>query len=596
MFELTALNKIKSTIQSAHTQQFPTNSSFNSIFSRITNAGLSVTEITRLTIPAYWACLKVLSEDIAKLPIRIIKKTNEGRETANPELTMMLSQSPNPLMTSFSFWQGMMHNAANWGESYAEIQRDTAGKAIAMWLIHPTRVVRKDIDGRLAYQIHHDDNSTVILREDQIFRIMGITVDGWSGLPFMEIVAESLNIAKSSQNFAQQFFANGAAITGVLQHPNSLSPEAAERMRENWTNVYAGTDNAGKVAIIEEGMTFQNVQMSMEDAQFLEARQFQVEEIARWFRMPPHKIQDLGKATFSNIEEQQKGYLEDTLMPWIRKIEQEIKRKLITELLEFAKFNEKALLRGSSKDQADFLVKMVNNGLMTINEARAALDLNSVSNGNDLLIQGNNTVTLDSLFEEPEPEPEVIPMIAPPVEEEEEEEEETAALDNEEKISAIVLQFKPMIHHAFAGIVKKEVRKFKSLNLKHSAEKFTEDVNSFYDIQKGYMCDDLSRISNAIVGVTGKDFGITTFINEAISTTRHLLISHYSLAEYDELLVGWGKSKANDLTESFIAHIGKELKSETPFVVMPEIGSFHEADGKVYRFNSNLKYELVNLK
>ena len=319
-----------------------------SYFGSTSSAGVVVNAESSQQLSAYYACLRNISEDLAKLPKSVFSPVEGGgRQKANDQVTKVINEQPNPNMTAFNFWQFMFYNAPSWGDSIAEIQRNRRNELVALHPIHPTRIIKCSFtDAGLVWIVRGDDSSeNVMLLDSEVFHISNTTSNGITGLPIPTIAQESLGVALATQDFTGKFFNNGALLTGTLQHPGSLSEPAAERLRGSWQSMYGGSSNAGKTAILEEGMTFNTMTMPLKDAELIEQKKFQIEEIARWFRMPPHKIAHMENATFTNIESQAREYVDDTLMPWSIRAEQEIKRKLLPGSKQFARFNFNSLLR-----------------------------------------------------------------------------------------------------------------------------------------------------------------------------------------------------------------------------------------------------------
>ena len=351
-----------------------------------TQAGVSVSPESSLSLSAYYACIRSISEDIAKLPLSVHRRVSEReREPAiyHPAHDLVHS-SPNEDTTAMTFWESLIANALAWGNGYATIKRDTGGRPLELRWTHPSRVeVTRAADGNVLYII--DSGRTPEESALGMFHLRGPgdELTGWS---ILRMAAESLGLSMAAEMFGASYFGNGARVSGVLEHPMTMSAEAQKRLTEQFSRDHGGPKNAHKPKVLEEGMKWTQTGIPPEESQFLETRQFQVEEIARWFRMPPHKIQHLLRATFSNIEAQSIEYVVDTLMPWAVRIEQETKRKLLRKADGdlFVKHNFNSLLRGDSAARADFYAKRFSIGTLSQNDIRALEDENPIGPDGDV--------------------------------------------------------------------------------------------------------------------------------------------------------------------------------------------------------------------
>lgn len=365
-----------------------------------TASGMRVNQHTAMTFAPYYAGLRAISEDVAKLPFKVFRRLQpRGKENITDHRVQKLIQvAPNRDMTSMAFRETVTHWALGWGGGLAEIQRSGAGVPVALWPIHPSRVqsMRNDEDGlfwRIASKDNRGNQSTTDLLDRDTLHIHGLSSDGVQGYSVLAMASESLGLGLAAQRFGAAFFGNGAHIGGVLEHPKTLSDTAHKRLRESWNDEYTGSNNTGKTLIAEEGMKYTKRGIPPDEAQFLETQQFSVETFARWFRIPPHKLQDLQRATFSNIEQQSIEYVNDTLMPWLIRWEQEVERKLFMPNAAdrglFARHVVQALLRGDQSARGEFYTKQLANGSMSPNDIRELEDQNPVDGGDDYFVPMN---------------------------------------------------------------------------------------------------------------------------------------------------------------------------------------------------------------
>ena len=386
------------------TRASPKNSSWfspPSFFFGTSSSGKAVNEKTALQTTAVYACVRILAETIASLPFHTYRYTLNGKEKAiEHPIYYLLHSEPNPEMTSFVFRETLMSHLLLWGNAYAQIIRDGRGRVLGLYPLLPNKViVNRNQHGELVYQ-YEKEGQTYFLRSYEVLHIPGLGFDGIIGYSPIAMAKNAVGMAIATEEYGAKFFANGANPGGVLEHPGVVKDPA--RIRESWNAVYQGSSNAHRVAVLEEGMKFQSIGIPPEQAQFLETRKFQLNEIARIFRIPPHMIGDLEKSSFSNIEQQSLEFVMYTLDPWVVRWEQAIQRALFTENEKrqyFVKFNVDGLLRGDYQSRMNGYAVGRQNGWLSANDIRELENLNRIPEdlGGDLyLINGNMTKLKDA--------------------------------------------------------------------------------------------------------------------------------------------------------------------------------------------------------
>ncbi len=392
-------------------QDRTTGSSYSFFFGG-TTSGKPVNEHTAMQMTAVYSCVRILAEAVAGLPLHLYKYTaSGGKEKAlSHPLYFLLHDEPNPEMSSFVFRETLMTHLLLWGNAYAQIIRNGKGEVIALYPLMPNRItVDRDANGKLYYLysrtaedvlILSNQSSQVVLSPADVLHIPGLGFDGLVGYSPIAMAKNAIGMAIACEEYGAKFFANGAAPGGVLEHPGVVKDPA--KVRESWNTVYQGSSNSHRVAVLEEGMKYQAIGISPEQAQFLETRKFQINEIARIFRVPPHMVGDLEKSSFSNIEQQSLEFVKYTLDPWVIRWEQAISQALLRadeKKLHFAKFNVDGLLRGDYVSRMNGYATARQNGWMSANDIRELenLDRIPVEFGGDLyLINGNMTKLADA--------------------------------------------------------------------------------------------------------------------------------------------------------------------------------------------------------
>ncbi len=387
-----------------------TSGSAYSFFMGGSTSGKRVNERTSMQMTAVYSCVRILSEAVAGLPLHLYQYTDNGSKEKAVEhpLYFLLHDEPNPEMTSFVFRETLMTHLLLWGNAYAQIIRNGKGEIMALYPLMPDRMtVDRDEKGRLYYEymVSSDDaptikGSTVKLPPSEVLHIPGLGFDGLVGYSPIAMAKNAIGMAIACEEYGAKFFANGAQPSGVLEHPGTIKDPS--RVRESWTQTFGGSQNANKVAVLEEGMKYTPISISPEQAQFLETRKFQINEIARIFRVPPHMVGDLEKSSFSNIEQQSLEFVKYTLDPWVSRWEQSIVRSLLTteeKKQYFVKFNVDGLLRGDYQSRMNGYAIGRQNGWMSANDIRELENLDRIPEelGGDLyLINGNMTKLADA--------------------------------------------------------------------------------------------------------------------------------------------------------------------------------------------------------
>lgn len=383
---------------------------YSFLFGR-TTSGKPVNERTAMQTTAVYACVRILAEAIASLPIHVYEYQDDGGKKLvyDHPLYYLLHDEPNPEMTSFVFRETLMSHLLIWGNAYAQIIRDGAGRVLGLYPLLPDKMeVQRDDKGNIyyVYSRNSDENpmfkeyGNIKLKAEDVLHIPGLGFDGLIGYSPIAMAKNAVGMTLACEEYGASFFANGANPGGVLEHPGVLKDPS--KVRESWNSVYRGVSNAHKIAVLEEGMKYQQIGIPPEEAQFLETRKFQINEIARLYRIPPHIVGDLDKSSFSNIEQQSLEFVKYTLDPWVIRWEQSLQRSLLLPGEKgkyFIKLNVDGLLRGDYQSRMNGYAVGRQNGWFSANDIREMENMNPISDeegGNLYLINGAMTKLADA--------------------------------------------------------------------------------------------------------------------------------------------------------------------------------------------------------
>ena len=354
---------------------------YSFLFGR-TTSGKPVNERTAMQTTAVYACVRILAEAVASLPLHVYEYQDDGGKKLvhDHPLYYLLHDEPNPEMTSFVFRETLMSHLLIWGNAYAQIIRDGAGRVLGLYPLLPDKMeVQRDDKGNIyyVYSRNSDENPTfkeygnIKLKAEDVLHIPGLGFDGLIGYSPIAMAKNAVGMTLACEEYGASFFANGANPGGVLEHPGVLKDPS--KVRESWNSVYRGVSNAHKIAVLEEGMKYQQIGIPPEEAQFLETRKFQINEIARLYRIPPHMVGDLDKSSFSNIEQQSLEFVKYTLDPWVIRWEQSLQRSLLLPGEKgkyFIKLNVDGLLRGDYQSRMNGYAVGRQNGVFSVNDFR----------------------------------------------------------------------------------------------------------------------------------------------------------------------------------------------------------------------------------
>ncbi|MBU3748009.1 MAG: phage portal protein [Burkholderiaceae bacterium] len=349
----------------------------SALWGSTSQAGVAVNAQTAMQSAAVYSCVQVLAQSIGMLPLCVYAIDDAGirRRARHHRLWALLQDQPNSFQTAVEFFEMMSAHLCLRGNAYALINRNAKGQILELIPLHPDQVsVQMQTDYRLRYGCTLEGGQRMALATGDVFHVRGLTLNGWLGISPIAYAREAIGLAMATERFGATLFRNGAKMGGVLEHPGKISKEAADRLRSSFDEAHNG-ENAHRTAILEEGLKWSKVSMTADDSQFLETRKYQRSEIAAIFRVPPHMIGDLERATFSNIEQQSLEFVNFTLMPWLHRIEKAIRRDLLTPAERtrmMARFNVANLLRGDAAARAAYYQSGIQQGWMTRNEARHA--------------------------------------------------------------------------------------------------------------------------------------------------------------------------------------------------------------------------------
>lgn len=383
---------------------------YSFLFGR-TTSGKPVNERTAMRTTAVYACVRILAEAIASLPLHVYEYQDDGGKKLvhDHPLYYLLHDEPNPEMTSFVFRETLMSHLLIWGNAYAQIIRDGAGRVLGLYPLLPDKMeVQRDDRGNIyyVYSRNSDENpmfkeyGNIKLKAEDVLHIPGLGFDGLIGYSPIAMAKNAVGMTLACEEYGASFFANGANPGGVLEHPGVLKDPS--KVRESWNSVYRGVNNAHKIAVLEEGMKYQQIGIPPEEAQFLETRKFQINEIARLYRIPPHMVGDLDKSSFSNIEQQSLEFVKYTLDPWVIRWEQSLQRSLLLPGEKgkyFIKLNVDGLLRGDYQSRMNGYAVGRQNGWFSANDIREMENMNPIPDeegGNLYLVNGAMTKLADA--------------------------------------------------------------------------------------------------------------------------------------------------------------------------------------------------------
>jgi HK97 family phage portal protein len=497
--------------------------------SKKTVSGISVSPETALQCSAVLACVRVVSESVASLPFSLYRKLIAGgKEVADGmPLHKVLSEQPNAWMTSFEFRELMQSWCLLWGAAYAEIRPGRLGSVTELWPLHPSRMAVERIkNGRLRFLYKEPDKaSPTVYSQDQIFRIPWMTQDGVNCYVPTTISREAIALARATELHSGAYFGNGARPGIVLESDQPLKPETAQRLRQSWDDIHGGgPKNGNRTAVLPHGIKIKELSGSNESSQLIETRRYQVEDIARSYRVPVYMIGDLTKSSYSSVEQQGLDFVTFTLVPWLRRWEGAVRRDLISDDDNyFAEFDVRGLLRGDNAGRAQYYRELWNLGAMSINEIRSSEGMNPIEHGDKRFVQVNMAL-LESFVVQPPPAEET----APPAEASPAPAEEPAPAAEEPAVDAA---------RSAAGVLfKQTLRKLAAIEASGIAERRNKPAKlaAWLEAHEKRMRTELCDSAKA-TGLHIEEFA-TAWMDE----TRELLLScHRSGRPYEEVLESW---------------------------------------------------------
>jgi len=485
---------------------------------------------TALQVSIFYACVTKISKDIAKLPIIIQKKTIDPAGRAVNEnaprhyLTRLLNDRPSTfdMTLPLTYHETLFGWALRYQAGYSFIERDDTGTPVSLDLIHPTRV-RLEIDPItrvINYIVNNSSNgeawfpeNLIKIREEDMFVLHNFG-DGRTGIPITDVAAEALGIAKAGQQYTATFFGNGLKIDSILKTPQMLKPDAKRELKEQWKEEFSGI-NSHNMAVLDRDLEWMSINVKSSDAELLESRKFQISEIARYFDMPLHKVQEMIGATFKNVENLNIDYVTDTLGSWMARYLQEMKMKLLPARSPFfGAFDIWPLIKGDLDAQGDFFGKMLGGGstpaVMTVNEVRARLSLNPHPDGDELM-QPLNTADTDlarqnqlmdiALKEKQLNEPTIVPGADPETpgassskqpQDDGTDEPVSGIVDEpaEQQLTIDIISYRPVLMATIERLIHKE-QKFLSFNRDIKPEEYLRKSRNFYRGHQEHMAENL---------------------------------------------------------------------------------------------------------
>lgn len=347
-------------------------------------SGVDVNEFTAMNYSAVWLAIMFISQTISSLPYQLYKKTGDKKTKAlsHPQYRV-IHKAPNKYMPAMTFWETLIAHCVSWGNGYAEKQFDRAGRVAALWPIPPNRCKPVMRDGELVYDVTVGTEIITLPRKN-VLHIPGLGFDGFCGYSVISMARESIGVGMAAEEFGGRFFGQGAHPGMVVNHPKTLGENGYKKLQHGLSKKYEGLGQAHRLMLLDEGMTMEKIGLPQKDSQYLETREFQITEIARWFNLPPHVLKDLSRATFSNIESQAQELVKYSLRPWMVRTEQHCDLQLLSrtnQATHYHRWNAEGLLRGDSKARAEYYKNMWGLGAMSQDDIRDKEDMDPIPGG-----------------------------------------------------------------------------------------------------------------------------------------------------------------------------------------------------------------------
>lgn len=373
---------------------------FLRMFSNESSSGEKVTVNSALSVPTVYRCVNIKANAVAMLPFQTFKRSSEGRKRERKHaVSKLLEDRPNPYQGPFKFKHLIETHRNTWGNAYINVDWGLDGRPKALWLLNPslTEPIVDVETNMLWYVTTLPNGKQVKISYHDIIHLTALTTDGIKGKPPIQVARENIGSSQAAQKFKGKFYKHGAANSGFLKIPGMLNKEAKEVIRDEWEQANSGIDNAQRIAILDAGLEFQSISMPLRDAQFIESMRFDKAEIATMFDVPLHMVNELERATHSNIEHENLSFIRNTLSPILKQYEEEFDYGLFSErelTRYYLKFNLESLLRADKKTQAEFYKIMLSEGVYSINEVRELEEKNSIENGDTHRVDLNH-VSID---------------------------------------------------------------------------------------------------------------------------------------------------------------------------------------------------------
>lgn len=517
---------------------------------RQTVSGIRVTPEISNTYATYFACVRVIMEDVAKLPIGVFRDVDDGtREKIRDHPVHAVLKNPNPDMRGQAYREAITNWAINYGGGLSEIVLDqSTGEVAELWPIHPsrTRIFKdKKLDNQLFYEVINDDMSRVRLLPEQVLHIMGLSRDGIVGYGAAELARETTGYGLALNAYGQAFFGNNASLGSLIEIPGKMEDEQLKNFRRTWREMHQGAKKAGTFAILENGMTYKEMASPPKAAQFLESKEFAVEDMARFFRMNPNKIGHLKRIIYSNASEANRVHADDTISPWVLRWEVEINAKLFLSKDKdlFVKHNMNALKRGDMQARGDFYRILAGLGAPP-NRLLALEDMDAIGPEGDASWIDTNLQPMKRALEPPEPPPPVPPPIIDdlPVDDDDEE---------DERAQRVEASHRRAIEANVRLAVRKEIKAVQAAEKRYAEDrdKFQPWLEKFFSEHRHYMMDLIFPPAMACYDAISPDYlpakamGVRAYlknsVNEYIVYTMHFLSTDWldrathSTSQYD---------------------------------------------------------------